>query len=500
MRRIRFFILIILSTLIMSGCAILPTESTDRISSPKNNYSPVSGTWEIIKVVEGNLNTENPNDKEWKEKTLEFSEGYMSLGDYYLESPRYQVKQVNGKDYMLYNHKPFLKNFDIPDAEIEVITVIDKDKYFCEIIRINEDELILSINNYSFHLKKIYNEVETSLKAQENQNDTNSYNLLTYKEDSLTRSGVLLGLRSNDSNKYSYRTIWISSNNKILNPVLETEGIIFPRRSGFWKIETKRNIESERIEDFLFAYNISTDNIDEVKELQIDYLNWLGKLGQIHKRIDYIGNDYVSIEAVGNGSYEHNGKKWYENTLNILPIDSLSSKKNVKFTDISGEEDFSSLKLGIEKITDKLKIKESDLINKEKFLDSFGLERKMGHWVFKGRINYMFDDGFHFADYNINIIPPYKLVFYDDLNIPWTNIKNRVPEAIDAFTSPNRDIVLVFTRKEIMVYGIEKGEIGKAPLKRIDLKDNEAVIMAEWATGDYVENWTETLNNFNEKD
>lgn len=500
MRKSKFLLLIMLITLMMVGCTISPTDSTDRISSPKNNRSPVVGTWKIIKVVGKSSNDEKTNSEKWVNKTLEFSGEYMSLGDYYLESPRYQVKQVNGKDYILYSHKSFLRDFNIPDAEMKVITVIDKDKYFCEIVRINESELVLSISNYNFYLKKVSDNVGNNSEIQEKQKELNSNNFMTYKEDSLIRSGVLLGLRSNNADGYSYRTIWIASNNKKLSSVLETEGIIFPRRSGFWKIETERNTESERTENFLLAYNISTDNTDEVKELQFDYSEWLGKQGHINKRINYIGNDYVSIETIGDGHYECNGKSWYKNTLNILPIDSLSSKKSVKLTDIFGQESIASIKLGIEKIMDKLKIREGNLINKDTLLDSFGLERKMGHWVLKGRINYMLEDKFCFADYNINIIPPSSLVIYDELNIPWTNIKNKVPEAIDAFTSPNKDIVLVVTKKEIIVYGIQKGEIEKTPLKRIDLKDNEVVIMAEWATGDYVENWGKTFMSLNNDD
>lgn len=473
----------------MAGCTVTPVESTHRITSPRNNQSPVEGTWEIVKVIEENSKDEKTQEKEWKGKTFQFSEEYMTLGDYFLESPRYQIKRVNGKDYLLYSHKSFLKTFNIPDADIEVITVLDKDKFFCEIVRINDNELVLSIHSYNFYLKKASNEIESSVGLQDKQQEANSYSFMTYKADTLIRSGILLGLRSDNSNEYSYRTMWIAANNKKLNPVFEIEEIVFPRRSGFWKMKTKKNTEAQRTEDFLYAYNISTDNIDEVQELQFDYSDWFGKVGTIHKRIDYIGNDYVSIETIGDGGYEYSDRGWFENTLQILPIDNISSKKNVKMIDLSGGDSLASIKLGIQKTMDKLKIEKNNLINREKLLENFGLERKMGHWVFKGRINYKRDDEFLSADYNINIIPPSKLVVYDELYIPWTYIKDKVPEAVDAYTSPNRDIVLVLTKNEIIVYGIQKDDIEKTPLQRINLKDNETVIMAEWATGDYVENW-----------
>ena len=232
----------------------------------------------------------------------------------------------------------------------------------------------------------------------------------------------------------------------------------------------------------LYAYNISKDNLHESKMLlQLDYSDWADRVGKIEKRIDYIGNDYISIQVSGKGSYEYSDKIWQENILQILPIDSLPSKKNIKITDLSGDESLGAIELGIQKAMTKLNIEESNILNKHKLLDSFGLVRKMGHWFFKGRINYMLDNEFRYADYNISILPPPKLVIYDELDISWTHIKNKVPGAIDAFTSPNKDIVLVFTKSEIIIYGIERGEIENSPLRRISLKDNETVIMSEWA-------------------
>lgn len=492
MKKVKPICILILIALIMVGCTASPKESTDRISSPNNNQIPVSGTWKIVKVVEENSSDEDATPLEWEDKTLEFTETYMALGEYYLKNPRYQIKRINGKEYLLYNHKKFLKEFNVPDGEIEVITVIDEDKYFCEIIRISENELILSAYNYNFDLVKVSDEVENKIDSSEIQNSENS-NFITYKEDSLIRSGVLLGLRSDDSDESSYRTVWIGFKNKKVDTFLEIGEIIFPRRSGFWKIDTIRNTEAERTEDFLFAYNISKEKKNELREQQFDYSNWEGKIGKLQKRIDYIGNDYVSIEAIGVGSYERSDKSWQENIFQTLPVDSLASKKNIRITDIFGEESLGTVELGIQKTMEKLNIKESDIVNEHKLLDSFGLERKMGHWFFKGRINYMLDNDFRFADYNINIIPPSKLVVYDDLNLSWTHIKNKVPGAIDAFTSPYNDIVLVLTRREVIIYKIERGEIEKYPLKRIDLKDNETIIMVEWALDDYVDNWSKTL-------
>ena len=496
MKKVKLISVLILIVLTLVGCSISPKESIDIISTPNNKKIPISGTWGVVGAVESDSSKDSTIYEEWKNKTVEFSEEFMVLADYYLNNPRYQIKLVNGREYLLYNHRDFLKEFNIPDEEMEVITVIDKDKYFCEIIIISDSELILSASNYSLHLKKVSDEVSSSFQYQEIQEESDSNNLLMSK-NTLTRSGILLGLRSDNSEEYSYRTLWIGFKNRIIGSVIETEEIIFPRRSGFWKMEIFTSEADEKTEDHLYAFNISKENPQESRKAPfLDSSDWDGRTGKIQKRIDYIGNDYVSIEVIGRGGYEYSNKSWQENILQILPVDSLPSNKNIKITDLSGDESLGVIELGIQKTMQKLNIKEENLINKYKLLDSFGLTRKMGHWFFKGRINYLIDDEFHYADYSINIIPPSKLVIYDDLKISWTYIKDKVPEAIDAFTSPLGDIAVVMTKNEIIIYGIIRGEMEDMPLRRIDLKDNETVIMAEWATGDYVDNWSKTLNGF----
>ena len=110
--------------------------------------------------------------------------------------------------------------------------------------------------------------------------------------------------------------------------------------------------------------------------------------------------------------------------------------------------------------------------------DNYGLARKMGYWIFKGRINYpqkrgkqaqggrKQEYGIQEADYNIAVIPPDHVVFYNNLNIPWTRV-GQVPSAIDVFTSPAKDLALVITDKEIIVYRMSQENLAAHPLERI---------------------------------
>ena len=68
--------------------------------------------------------------------------------------------------------------------------------------------------------------------------------------------------------------------------------------------------------------------------------------------------------------------------------------------------------------------------------------------------------------------------------------------ALDAYTSPAEDILIVVTGNFIMVYPIEEADSRKTNQK-IGIRKGETVIMAEWATGDYVSRWEKSFNQIN---
>lgn len=503
MKKIKVIVLLILTALTINGCTVAPSNSAKKITPPKNKQLPIVGTWNIVEIMGESSEVEESEINQWLGKNLRFSDEYIVLGDYFLKDPQYQIKRVNGEEYFLYNHKSFYNEIELTDEQIEVITVIDQDRFFCEIIRINDEQLVLSVNRFSFYLEKVSDEVNNGSDIEEEKKKAESYNFHGHKEDDLMRSGILIGLRTNgdredykDSSQpheYNYRTLWISSKNKNINPILEIEGITFPRRSGFWEIKLDRKTENGMTEDLLNAHKILANNTYELSDVSIDRSQWGKKIGKIYKRIDYIGNDYISVDITGKGGYEDSDKKWYESKLQILPIDNLSGKRNVRMKDLLGEDGIDSMGQGIQKAMSSSNIDRKNVVYSEELLDNFGLERKLGHWLFKGRINHKKDDQVISTDYSINIIPPPKLIIYDELYVPWTSIKDKVPGAVDAYVSPNKEIALVITKNEIIVYGVKYGELEKTPLQRIDLKDNETVIMAEWATGHYVEEWNKFL-------
>lgn len=488
MKRSYVYLVLLLIVLFVTGCAGGARESADKLSPPRNRLIPVAGTWEVAGVIESGTLKSEELPESWSGKRLQFSEDFALLGGNLLEEPRYKIKRVNKEEFLLYGHKVLPKELDTTEEELDIITVTDEDKFLCEIIRVSSAALILEIDNRSLYLQKISDQVSRRTDIKKYEKMAGSFDLGEEYGKEPLETGVLVGFCFPDSGSYkkadqayNYRTLWIAATDKKLHPILHTQGILFPRRSGFWRMEARRTTDKGYKEDFHVACPVAAGE-KKVKTVEpVEPVKEEGGIGNVIRRICYVGNDYISIETKDADTAE--------STLQVLPIDSLPGIKAVKIADLSGEAGAVALKEGKRKTLEELEADGGNFIGNKGQDDSFGLERKMGHWFFKGRINYRKDNKIRFTDYSINVIPPVELVSYDELSVPWTVVKDRVPEAVDVFTSPNRDIALVITRAELIVFGISNGRLENQPLGKVGLKTGETVVMAEWAIGRYVEGW-----------
>ena len=72
-------------------------------------------------------------------------------------------------------------------------------------------------------------------------------------------------------------------------------------------------------------------------------------------------------------------------------------------------------------------------------------------------------------------------------------MKDKLPHAIDIYTSPNQDIAVVLTADEIMIYTIKNKKLANEPLAVYPLEEGSSVIMAEWSMADYVPSWEKSF-------
>lgn len=482
-------LLTMIFTFLLSSCNTIDTGMLGKITAPKNSKNSMFGTWEIYKYKPGS--TKGMSEAEasaWVGKPAVFSEDVSILGGESCIKPIYKVKNVSSIDYLLYQYKVSPVFLDILDKSIQAVSITSGNQFFHEFIKTGEKESIVYINGFFFYLKKTSDNVDSELAKKY----TAGIELEAGKENpdgSPLYSGVLLGLRSvkktslkTSPMEFEYRTLWISSENKNPEKVLSSDGLFVPRKNGFWNIGVEHWPPDKLSGDKLFAHPADKE-IPEAKDTS------LLQARDTQKTILYVGNNYVSTEAAplpgGTGTLY----------LEVLPIDNIDSAAPIKISDIAGENGRNALYDGAYSVIEGLKGENRNLYGSPNE-ENFYLSRRNGHWIMRGRVSPI-GKGNPFFDYNIKIIPPSRLVTYDDLCLSWNDIKTVVPDAIDAYTSPNRDMAIVLTATTLFVYTIENEGLSKSPSRKVQLRDKETAVMAEWCTGGYTSKWNnEFIKNY----
>lgn len=493
----RIWVIFLFVSCLLTGCSS-SFDASDKVVAPDNNTIPLYGSWRISECL-----TNSPTGNLFIGKTAVFTSDTISLGESTWKSVNYKTKRVNAGEYLLYKYEGTADKLGIKDNEVFVITVSSEGNFLYDFIKIDNDNLIANIEDELFHLKRISEQIENTTdihlnSIQEQEVKADIYNRQVF------RSGLLIGIRTpveseyNQMSKYSYRTLWVAAENKKPKPVLETDNIFLPRKSGFWRLEVKQATGNGIVQDIPVAYSISESDSVILNTAVEDVGFWENREGILRKKILYAGNDFVCVESLGEGKYRDSKETWQENRLQTLPVDSILTSQGVRISDIAGENGLLALKNGLSEL---LSSSNTNISRKAVVRDqesSFSLYRKTGHWYFKGRLNLGKNSAVPFIDFNINLIPPSELVAYDVFHLSWTYIKDRIPEAVDAYTSPNGDIAVVLTQNRLFIYAMDNDKLSGSPLGEISLQDGDSVVMAEWATGDYVEKWENTFRKSNE--
>lgn len=489
MRKLNFIVFAIILIVFMSSCSINKFETKDKIRAPENDLPPIQGKWIIEKAI----------DNPYKKGSIDISESLIGkealfhksatvIGEDYVIDPTFKLKIVKLSDYLLYKYKISPEELELLDKKAEIITIFSNNQYFYEFIKYSDNEMIVFVEDRFYFLNKSIDQISKEEIDRYINIEESIMRISNIEEVDTLRSGILLGVKSyfydeiNQVDNWKYKTIWIRTNNRSIASAYEMNDLLLPRKKGFWLVDVRREEINNSLNDKIravqkgkFKEEIFDDSaslfmtsIFDVKEREVH--------PSILKNILYIGNDYVSTEVI---DLSNNRK-----TLHVYPVDYLQDEKAIKISDIIGEEGLRIFKESAQSI---IKTNSSILLNEE----SFGLARRNGYWIMKGRINYNSNDEELYKDYNIKTIPPKELVNYDELVIPWNIIKSKVPEAIDAFTSPNDDIIIIVTRNSLLIYSINNHEISQKELGRIKIDSSESIVMAEWATGRYTMLWEE---------
>lgn len=489
----RIFISLMIAVMIFTqGCATMPIKGNEKIALPRNRQMPLEGTWQVVEKWGGDIIPQETDPLIGSLAT--FSQDEIVFGDDVITDVQYAIKRVNTGDFFLYQYRVKAEDLGIDAENVDIISINSNNRLFYEMVKVDDSSIITSIGNDFYFLTKKSDDNEIISKDKKHTIDKD-YTEDSSSETDVLRSGILLGLKrisipDDGEYKVTYRTLWIRSENRELYPIFETSNLFTPRKTGFWEIGSNSEKLGGHIYEFIHAYpSFLYDHPNLDHELAADEpKKHVGLIGDGHWRrhIEYVGNDYIAVEDINIDKDASILDRRYK----VLPIDNVQNTNGIKISDIAGQAGREALLSSAQSSIEIKDIKGAKILDDELDEENFTVARRNGHWIMRGRLSYNDEhDMVDFLDFNINIIPPTELVNYDELCISWNAIKAKLPSAVDAYTSPNEDMLIVLDIDNIYVYALEEEGISDRPIGKASLHEGEQVVMAEWATGVYVERW-----------
>lgn len=285
------------------------------------------------------------------------------------------------------------------------------------------------------------------------------------------RSVMLIGLRKDASEGQSstYRSVLVAPEGGELRVNASLEGIYMPYKMKFYKLDSASDTlgKGEEILTSIPAgeahpTTIATDPAYRTNE-----------------KLLFAGNKYVSLlqtkTDVGTG--DTTSRVWVKDIEQLAPTIRESAAKSA----------------------DEPHYKMTQLVQLSSMMtDEWTIAREMGHWVSKlpGRAEsskQMLTNIGNSTGFGPQL--PTDVASYDTLWLSWDEIKAREPAAIDAYTSPTKDLLAVQTEDAIRVTAYRMKESDMKPLT-IPLQQGESIVMVQWAQDGYVDNWKQMLGQW----
>lgn len=477
--RYKIFVVLILLNIIFTGCS----SNINNLDVLLDNAFKYKGTWKVESY--SSIQEDEYNEiEDLTGEEVQIEKDSISIFNSIVTNVRYKLKVVDKSYVISYEDNITAEKFMGSKDSLDIISAIDNNMILCEFIVLDDNNIVMIYRSELIYLKKVSSNTNFII------NNGNIINDSSINESNNSDVGVMIGLKTprvlDEDGNYTedeYRTIWISYKNDDINAIYEKENIIFPRMNGIWSINAKYSEINNKHFDYFEVTTLEgkvTSNSEYSKEVSS------------YKSINFIGNDYIALES-------YNGENFVNeyNDYKIVPVDNINSNEGISVEEIFNKDmkelyatDFRN---AYEGITDEEKTNYKNEID----YTNITMGRDEGKWILKGKITSVKENE-EGKDFNISLDPNKKLINFNSLLVPWKILKGEVPFLSDAYTSPNGEIALVRYKKYLSLYRIENGHLQGPPLINIPLQKNEEIIMSEWCTSGYVDEWQKAFNDGSE--
>ncbi|MFS0724785.1 hypothetical protein [Paenibacillus sp. 1P07SE] len=304
-------------------------------------------------------------------------------------------------------------------------------------------------------------------------------------EEPLLQTAVLIGLRTDHpateaSHAYSdYRTILVAPEDGKIVEASQGEGILMPYNQDFWMIEpvVEKNLGKEV--QILSAGPARRPDAgplagkDEEDTAEAETADQSGSEPVIvSEKLLFAGNRDVAIEqeAMTEDSSDPMRLHW------VKHIDQLSGNRSAGTQPLlETHVPLGEIFPGTAEATAETELEDPEAPS------NWTIVRKPGRWTAQ-QVEYNSD---HTAYEMRDLLQPLprEVVSHDKLSVAWEEIWQREPEALDAYSSPNKDLVAI-VKEEGIVFYLNSTRLGNQPALSLDFQSGESIVMVQWAAAE----------------
>lgn len=430
---ISLFCLTILLFFVLRGNFFRYTDINSMISEPKANSLLVSGTWQLTSITSLSDGSESKitDDKLYINKEIIYFEKTKTT------NPKFKFRQVNFKNYLLYNGVVTDK-INIDSEDVIVVSIRDERNFYKEFIIINKNKIATIHNKKYCMYEKISDDVDKNNIGELNSND-NSQNS---KKD----ISFLIGVKSVGTKDVDYETFLFRKNGDEKPTFNKIEGLFINNKNKFFLVNSTND-----------GIYVSNDYINNSNRIELAIKN---------ATINFLSKNYISLESYNS---ETNKKNY-----SIYKIDGLSDEKQISIKDIAGDRGEKAYFNNIRKLGYS-----SDNINLYD-MKNFGVKRSNFNWIFKGILSNYSHDNFVSSEIDLDLIPNVDIFSNKSSKISKLKVKEKVQNVLDYFVSPDENLIVILTADDISMYEIKNQDIGTLPIFTVSLKNRREVVTFQW--------------------
>jgi hypothetical protein len=316
-------------------------------------------------------------------------------------------------------------------------------------------------------------------------------------------SGLLFGYNEAGA----YKTLWVAPQKGKLSLVRQGKDVLVPRKSGWWRVgsstSSAKGLEGRmNSSQFIFANPVSSTSRGIPRKFDTECE------GDETTQLLFVHEKYLAVENSSGGYCKGAAHPWAASTLQVRDLDLLERSGGTSNI-TNPEPNFVELTDAIDEIAQdqfyragdafykKLSAEQQETFEKSPNATNWALIRRNGQWVIRGRLGYAYEAvrGACCIDFDTGVTPTAALVGHDTLAVPWKTLQSQNKNIIDAFSSPQKDVLFTLEKKQLTAFAVQNGKIG-AVLLKVPFKGEVSPVMIQWANAASVTRWTGDIGKF----